>query len=66
MSENQNESLGGEPQTGRARILNISGVPFHIWQRARTNALVSDMPFRDYVIKLLEECRPIEHPKGME
>jgi hypothetical protein len=55
------ESVNGkaqEGQTNRPRILNVSGVPFHAWQRARANALASDMPFRDYIIKLLEESQP--------
>jgi len=48
---------------GRARVLNVSGVPHDIWQRARGNALASDMTFRDYVIQLLKHSVPIEQSR---
>lgn len=54
-------SAKGSPQP-RTRILNVAGVPFHVWQKARANALASDIPFRDYVIWLLETSEPIAPP----
>lgn len=59
MKPQAEKSDAPEGQTNRPRILNVSGVPFHAWQRARANALASDMPFRDYIIKLLEESQPL-------
>ena len=47
----------GVPRTG---VLNVVGVPFHVWQKARANALASDIPFRDYVIRLLDNSQPIK------
>jgi hypothetical protein len=63
MKPEAEKSEAREGQTNRPRFLNVSGVPFHAWQRARANALASDMPFRDYVIKLLEESQPVLHQK---
>ena len=39
--------------------VNIRGVPKAIWRRARANALQSGLPFKAYVIKLLERSEPI-------
>jgi hypothetical protein len=39
--------------------VNIRGVPKSIWRRARANALQSGLPFKVYVIKLLERSEPI-------
>ena len=40
------------------RGVHIRRVPTNIWRRARTNALLSEVPFREYVIGLLAECEP--------
>jgi hypothetical protein len=39
--------------------VNIRGVPKAVWRRARANALQSGLPFKVYVIKLLERSEPI-------
>lgn len=38
--------------------LYIKGIPLSTWQRARTNAITSGLPFRQFVIRLLSECEP--------
>lgn len=37
----------------RLRSVNIRRVPAHVWRQARMNALLSQMPFREYCIHLL-------------
>lgn len=44
-------------ETG-TRGVNIRGVPFAIWQRARQNALLSNLPFKAYIIRLLAQSQP--------
>jgi hypothetical protein len=61
MNAESKKSDARKGQTNRSRYLNVAGVPFLAWQKARANALASDMPFRDYIIKLLEESRPFKH-----
>jgi predicted HicB family RNase H-like nuclease len=51
-----NESA--EPSRRYARSMNIRGVPDHVWCRARTNAVESRMPLKEYVIRLLSESNP--------
>lgn len=38
-----------------ARDIHVKGVPRAVWCRARFNALLSDLSFKDYVIRLLAE-----------
>ena len=40
------------------RGVNIRGVPYAIWQRARQNALLSNLPFKAYIIRLLAQSQP--------
>lgn len=40
------------------RGIHIRRVPSDVWRRARTNALRSGLPFREFVIALLAECEP--------
>jgi len=40
------------------RDVHVKCVPEAIWLRARQNALTSGMAFKDYLIRLLEECEP--------
>jgi hypothetical protein len=44
--------------------VHVARVPLKIWQHAKRNAVASNMPFREYVIRLLEECKPIENING--
>jgi hypothetical protein len=44
--------------------VHVARVPLRIWQHAKRNAVASNMPFREYVIRLLEECKPIESTNG--
>ena len=34
------------------------GIPLEVWRRARQNALLSDLSFREYCIRVLAECEP--------
>ncbi len=47
-----------DPKEPETRGVNIRGVPKAVWQRARQNALLSGLPCRTYVIRLLAECQP--------
>ncbi|MHB1422846.1 MAG: hypothetical protein ACYC3I_06570 [Gemmataceae bacterium] len=40
------------------RGVNIRSVPYAVWQRARQNALASNLPFKAYVIRVLAESGP--------
>jgi hypothetical protein len=46
------------PMEPEKRGVNIRGVPYAIWQRARQNALLSGLPFKTYVIRLLAHSEP--------
>lgn len=39
--------------------VHVARVPLRIWQHAKRNAVASNMPFREYVIRLLEESTPV-------
>jgi hypothetical protein len=39
--------------------LNVRRVPHQVWTRARVNATLSNLAFRDYVIRLLEQSTPL-------
>lgn len=41
-----------------AHALHIKDLPHEVWCRARNNANLSGLPYRDYVIRLLSECQP--------
>ena len=40
------------------RSVNIRGLPYAVWQKARQNALASNLPFKEYVIRVLAESEP--------
>ena len=42
----------------KAHALHIKCLPYEIWCRARHNANLSRMTFRDYVIRVLTESQP--------
>jgi hypothetical protein len=42
--------------------VHVARVPLRIWQHAKRNAVASNMPFREYVIRLLQNCEPIPQP----
>ena len=46
------------PVETETRGVNIRGVPYAIWQRARQNALLSGLPIKDFVIRLLAQSEP--------
>jgi hypothetical protein len=48
----------GKPST-KTHSVHIRGVPEQVWRRARTNALLSGLPFKEYVTLLLAHCDPI-------
>lgn len=41
------------------RDLHVKGVPQSIWCRARCNATLSGMSYKEYIIRLLGESQPI-------
>jgi hypothetical protein len=41
------------------RDLYVKAIPESIWVRARCNATVSGMSFKEYVIRILGACQPI-------
>lgn len=40
------------------KTLSVKNVPHAVWQRARQNALASNLSFGDYVVKLLGTAGP--------
>ena len=44
--------------------VHVARVPLKIWQHAKRNAVASNMPFREYVIRLLEHSTPINALPG--
>ena len=44
----------------KSHTLNIRAVPQEAWLRAKHNALESNLPFREYIIRLLLESRPVK------
>ena len=53
------------PPTDRPfRSVNIRRVPMDIWRHARLNALMSQMPFRDYCIRLLASGTAISNEQA--
>ena len=42
--------------------LNVRAVPHEVWLRAKHNALESCLPFRDYIIRLLQQSEPFPTP----
>jgi hypothetical protein len=44
--------------------VNVRRVPKAVWRRARQNALLSNLPFRTYVIRILERCEPLPSEAG--
>jgi len=47
----------------RTKTLSVKNVPHAIWQRARQNAMASNLSFGDYVVKLLDIAGPFPPPQ---
>ena len=63
--ENTEEESKAQPADDQlTHTLNVRRVPHRVWARARVNAVASNMPFREYVIRLLEQSTPIETING--
>ena len=61
MSDEQKTPLvntNSAPADGRTRSLHVKRVPWAIWAKARQNALLSEVPFRTFVIELLARSSP--------
>jgi len=43
------------------RNLHVKRIPWPIWAKARNNALLSNVPFRDFIIALLERSTPLPY-----
>ncbi len=41
--------------------LHIKDLPHEVWCRARHNANLSGMAYRDYIVRLLAESQPFPH-----
>ena len=44
--------------------LHVKGVPLDVWQHARHNALLSNLSFKDYVIRTLAASGPLDRPQA--
>ncbi|MFN4260897.1 MAG: hypothetical protein ACK4RK_16500 [Gemmataceae bacterium] len=42
----------------KAHALHIKNLPYEVWCRARHNANLSGMYFKDYIVRLLAESQP--------
>jgi hypothetical protein len=49
MSEQCNESA-------KVKDLSVKGIPEQVWFKARFNAMKSHMSFKEYIVKILEDC----------
>lgn len=60
-----NDNPDSPPTTKDTCDLHVKRIPKSIWLKARQNALLSSLSFRDYVIRVLDECQPVPgEPKG--
>jgi len=63
MDNRNSEPVPGVPirnENGRStKEIHVKGVPVAVWLRARQNALQSGLPFKDFVIRLLESSEPV-------
>lgn len=51
---------GSAPRTSKPlRDLHVKGIPEDVWCRARCNALLSRMSFKEYVVRLLGQSVPL-------
>lgn len=51
---------GEEPRPPlKERDLNVKRVPMAVWQHARVNAVLSGIPFRDFIIAVLKGSKPL-------
>jgi hypothetical protein len=50
----------------RTHALHIKNLPYEVWCRARNNANLSGLNYRDYVIRLLGECKPFPRQTGQD
>jgi len=46
----------------KAHALHIKNLPYEVWCRARHNANLSGMYFKDYIVRLLAESQPFPRP----
>ena len=69
MENTEEESKAQPTGTQMTHTLNVRRVPHQVWTRARVNATLSNLAFRDYVIRLLEQSTPlssVENSTGSE
>jgi hypothetical protein len=65
--ENTEEESKAQPTDAQlTHTLNVRRVPHQVWTRARVNATISNLAFRDYVIRLLERSEPVDSTKQYE
>lgn len=64
-----NTTLTPEPTAGLtfppmpgSKTLSVKNIPCAIWQRARQNAIASNLSFGEYVVKLLGTSGPFPLP----
>lgn len=59
MDESTAKTDSEHAEAEETHAVHVARVPLKVWQRAKGNAVASNMAFRDYVIRLLEQCEPI-------
>jgi hypothetical protein len=58
--ENTEEESKAQPADAQlTHTLNVRRVPHQVWTRARVNATLSNLAFRDFIIRLLEQSTPL-------
>jgi hypothetical protein len=53
-----NAQQDASPLGETTHALHVKKLPYQVWCRARHNANLSGLPYRDYVIRLLGESQP--------
>lgn len=53
-------STPSDQHARKVRDLHVKAIPADVWVRARCNATQSGMSFKEYVIRLLGTCRPMQ------
>jgi len=46
------------PPLDKTRSVHVRGIPATVWRHARSNALLSGLPFKAYVTRLLAQSTP--------
>lgn len=66
MENKEQESKSQAVDAQLTHTLNVRRVPHRVWTRARVNATISNLAFREYVIRVLEQSKPFASQPGSE